>query len=113
MTIELILVPVKGVHLNSDAFIRSGILNHDVPELLLVQSINPFQETLPGIFRCDGICEEKEAVMKILRHFVDAQVVCIRPPDPSVIDVPAPTGIIHQDNAPVIIHKHPAVTDLE
>ena len=113
MTVELILVPVEGVHLNRDALIRPGVLDHDVPVLFLIQGIDPLQEALPGIFRCDGIGKKKQTIVKILCHFVDAQIVCIWPPDASVINVPAPTGVIHQNDATVIIHEHPAVTDLE
>ena len=113
MAVEAILVPVKGVHVDRNVRIVPCILDHDIPVLLLVEQIHPFEEPVPGVFTRDGIGESEQDVVEVLRHLGDSKVVRIRPPYPAVIDIPAATSIVHQYDTAVVIHEHPGITDLE
>ena len=113
VAIERIFIHVKSIHLDRDTRIVPGIFDHDISVLFLIEHIDPLQEPVSGVFTRDGIGESEQDVVKVLCHFGDAQVVIIRPPDTSVVDIPAASRVIHQDNATVIIHEHPCITDLE
>ena len=51
--------------------------------------------------------------MEVLRHLIDAKIVGVRPPDAPIVDVPAVSGVVHQDDPAEVIHEHPGVADLE
>ena len=113
MAVKEKLVTIKGRHINGDCRIGSGVLYHEVAVFTLIQFLHTFKESFSGILRCNSWNESKQCITEVFCHFSNLDVMLIGTPDTAVINIPAASCIVHQDNAAEEIHKHSAIADLE